>query len=92
MAGDDNERMREFILLAEAYAFSDAEEALNEDVIPVVFEPVVNPLIGELHDMVFRMRSFCETEGGDFGLGVETGMQRCADMIENLIRRHTQGD
>jgi len=33
-----------------------------------------------------------EDSAGDYALGVESGMQRAADMIENLIKRHTKGD
>ena len=49
-------------------------------------------ILAELRDCAFRMRAFCEASGGDFALGVETGMQRCAEMVENLIRRHTGGE
>ncbi len=92
MPCDDNEKMREFMLLAEAYADVDAVTLIEGETIEVDFRPADHPLLADLRDVVFRMRAFCEAEGGDFGLGVETGLQRAADMIENVIRRHTQGE
>lgn len=87
----NEDQMRGFIVLA---------ESLNEDtshVEPIVeevveTEPVEALLMHDLGDLVFRLRGFMETEGGEYALGVETGMQRAADMIENLLRRHTEGD
>lgn len=85
------EQMRNFILLAETML-------PGVDETPVVTEPVVETvsappaILSELRDITARLREFCETEAGDYALGVETGMQRAADMIENLIHRHTEGD
>ncbi len=53
---------------------------------------VEHPVISEARDLVFKLRSFMEDSAGDYALGVENGMQRAADMIENLIRRHEKGD
>lgn len=84
--------MRSFIILAEAYVAS-PEDTEVETVQETVVEPAPSALI--LHDLdilVTRMRTFMESESGDYGLGVETGMQQAADMIENLIRRYNTGD
>lgn len=69
---------------------------------PVALEPEVvveaeettpeHPSINECRDVVFKLRAFMESEGGDYALGVEHGMQRAAEMIENIIRRHEKGD
>ena len=37
---------------------------------------------------MFKLRAFLESSGGDYALGVEAGMQRAADMVENALRRH----
>jgi hypothetical protein len=41
-----------------------------------------------LLDVVFKLRSFTESQDGEVGFGIELGMQRAADMIENVIARH----
>lgn len=47
-------------------------------------EPVVD-FLPELDDVIFRMRSYSEVEGSEeFRLGVETGLQMAAEMLENL--------
>jgi hypothetical protein len=86
------ESMRNFIVLAEAYI-----AAPEDDVVETVQETVVEPapsalILHDLDILVTRMRTFMESESGDFGLGVETGMQQAADMIDNLIRRYNTGD
>lgn len=84
-----SEQMRDFIM---------ATESLDEpETIPVESEPVTESvsdvmLLQELADIVFKLRAFMENDSGDYALGVETGMQRAADMIENVILRHTTGD
>lgn len=91
---DDNERMREFMMVVAAYAEDGVAvpEVINEEAVAVNFRPAEHPIVADLRDLSFKMRAFCETQGGDYALGVETGMQRCADMIDNLIRRHTEGE
>jgi hypothetical protein len=54
--------------------------------------PIENPILEECRNLVFKLRSFMESSGGEYGLGVEMGMQRAAEMIDNLIRRHERGD
>lgn len=89
----NDDQMRSFILLAEAMRFEETEQQpVNDDTAPPQ-NSVIGPVLQhDLDEIVFRLRGFMETSGGDFALGVETGMQRAADMIENLIRRHSQGD
>jgi hypothetical protein len=88
----NDEQMRAFIFLAESLR---GEEPAEEPVVEAVVEAKTSlneALLHELDDVVFRLRGFMETEGGDFALGVETGMERAAEMIENVIQRHSQGD
>lgn len=87
-----NERylqMREFIMATErlnlAEAAADCPEPIIETSVSDV--PVTVP-VTELGDIVFKLRAFMESADGDYALGVESGMQRAADMIENLIRRY----
>ncbi len=69
------------------------EEVLPEAIIEETKEPLLNEVIRkELEDLMFKMRAFSENSGGDFAMGVETGMQRSADMIANLIERITNED
>lgn len=86
--------MRNFIILAEAYA-ENSEDEVVENTTEIVAEAAPGaPLLHDLDVLVTRLRSFMETEtpNQDLALGVEMGMQRAADMIENLIRRYNAGD
>ena len=91
----DIDQMRSYILLAEAL---EERGYIAEEIVETEPEVAADPgeaqkvILMELHDLAEKMRAFMETEGGEFALGVETGMQRAADMVENLIRRHTPGE
>jgi len=81
-------QMRDFIM---------ASERLNAEHEPdaeVIVETSLPPesLLEDLNDIVFKLRAFTESREGELGLGVELGMQRAADMIENAIKRHHHGD
>jgi hypothetical protein len=78
------EAMRSFIVATQQLSDEmDDAETLNETAVPSA-----SPLVDELEDVIFRLRAFMENAGGDYALGVETGMQRAADMIENVLARH----
>ena len=89
--------MKNFIVLTEELLTHYAQATGNAPVEP---EPVVeheevvaeHPVLGELRDLVFKLKAFMESAEGDYGLGVESGMQRAAEMIENIIRRHQKDD
>jgi hypothetical protein len=49
-------------------------------------------LLEDFGAVIFKLRAFMESSGGEYALGVETGMQRAADMIENVLKRHGQGE
>lgn len=85
--------MRNFIILAEHFANTPSNDEV-EYVEEPVKEPELNPaLMHDLGELCSRMRAFMETESSDeYALGIETGMQRAADMIENLVRRYSTGD
>lgn len=88
-----DEQMRAFILLTEGLG---AEVLAEKPVAETVVEETTSlneVMLHDLEDTCFTLRAFMESDNSeDFALGVETGMQRAADMIENVIRRHTQGD
>lgn len=93
-----DEGMKGFILLTEEllhhYAAVNgvAQQPMPELVVEAEEEIVEHPMIQECRDLVFKLRAFMESEGGDYGLGVEMGMQRAAEMMENVIRRYEKGD
>jgi len=86
------QQMREFIGMTENLVGSD--RALLTEASPV--EPDMVPsmylLFEDLHNVVFKLRAFTESREGDIGLGIELGMQRAADMIENVLKRHWAGE
>jgi len=90
---EDANQMRTFILLSD-YLGNNNDAPLMEEAPPPSEPEGASSLIiiSDLNDLVTRMRSFMETSSGDYALGVEMGMQRAADMIENLVKRHTEGN
>jgi hypothetical protein len=87
------QQMREFIGMTENLVGSD-RALLAEDTNPV--EPDMVPslylMFEDLQNVVFKLRAFTESREGDIGLGIELGMQRAADMIENVLKRHWAGE
>jgi hypothetical protein len=79
-------------------AMTEALVETDSSIVPSFDETEVappRPLVEELSEVVFKLRSFTESRDGDIGFGIELGMQRAADMIENVIKRHfvaSQGD
>lgn len=92
--------MREFMVLVDHYASkTDAEPAaaatrIVEATVETAREPVgsaglnAEPLLESLHDLAFKLRGHSENDDGAQALGFEAGMQRAAEMIDNLLRRH----
>lgn len=94
---DDYLIMREFIDITSLYSDQPVEpaEILHEDVVHLYpqSEPVEHPLINQLKELVSKMRAHMENdENQDVAMGVETGMNRAADMIENLLKQHGVDD
>lgn len=89
--------MREYISLAEELNLMAGEQVPDLSDKPSgepSDEPVgeEHPAIDDLRNLAFKLRAHTENDDGEYSLGVEMGMQRAADMIENLIRRHTEGE
>ena len=90
---DLNMQMRNFIMLTEACTLCDAHDDLPQD--DVSLEPPrvgLDDIVPDLEALVFKLRAHFENQDGDLAMGIETGMSRAADMIESLIRRHTEPD
>lgn len=90
MTGNDSNGMREFILLLEEYRDQNDTVAFDEPE-PDEEPDTLSAIINDLNEVIFRLRSYMDPSGGDLALGLETGMQRASDMIENIVRRHTEG-
>lgn len=60
---------------------------------PVVFEPPVpEPQLDadietKLEDLIFKLSSYQDPDMGEYSAGVEAGMTRAADMLQNLLNR-----
>lgn len=65
------------------------EQVVRDDVIlteasaPQVDSEVDN----QMQALIFKLRSYRDPELGEFADGVESGMSRAADMIENMLER-----
>ncbi len=79
-------QMREFIMASEQ--LNTAQHDCDEHVLTETLLSPDTKLLEDLNDIVFKLRAFTESREGELGLGVELGMQRAADMIENAIKRH----
>ena len=80
---DDFQQMRSYIVATEQLSHELA------DALPLT-EAVAAPpdmLLEDLENIIFKLRAFMESSGGEFAFGVETGMARAADMIENALNR-----
>lgn len=64
--------------------------------LPVEFEPEVeveeepsldDELLQKMEDLVFKLRSYQDPDIGEYSAGVESGMNRAADMMQNLLNR-----
>jgi hypothetical protein len=85
-------QMREFITVTEMLSNHQPEE-------PVVLaetevsHPIPDVALREdLDRIIFKLRAFMEDCGGEYAQGVEWGMQRAADMIENALNRHGESN
>jgi hypothetical protein len=80
---DDFQQMRSYIVATEQLIQE------TEDAAPLT-EAVAAPpdtLLEDLENIIFKLRAFMESSGGEYAFGVETGMARAADMIENALKR-----
>jgi hypothetical protein len=91
MDDDYVDQMRAFIILSQNEMLFEEKAHPVETKSEMADEGYTDILLADLEDLAFRLRGFMETAGGDYALGVETGMQQAATMVENLIRRHREG-
>jgi len=93
---NNNNQMKDFIVLTEellAHYATATTPPVNVEITEEKSEIVANPIIQECRDIIFKLRTFMEdASGGDYALGIEIGMQRAADMIENLVGRYDKKD
>ncbi len=86
-------QMREYIMATE-YLMQPEIEKIEEEIVAesdVPVGPVSSRLVEDLKDVVFKLRAFTESSDGEMSLGIEMGMQRAADMIENVINQYVDG-
>lgn len=65
------------------------EQIVREDImITEASVPVLDSEVDEqIRSLIFKLRSYRDPEPGEFADGVESGMSRAAEMIENLLER-----
>lgn len=82
--------MREFIMATEFLL--QVEPSHDVEGTTIIETPVAQAdcLLQELKDIVFKLRAFTESADGEMSLGIKLGMQRAADMVENIINHHTR--
>lgn len=65
---------------------ADKPNLLEEEIVPIQSANVC--LLADLKNAVFKMRAFTESVSDADSFGIELGMQRAADMIENILSRY----
>ena len=84
----NNKEIRNYIEIA-SIMITENEQVVRDDVIlteasvPQVDSEVDN----QMQALIFKLRSYRDPELGEFADGVESGMSRAADMIENMLER-----
>lgn len=94
MADEHLEQMKAFILMTEDFVRSGEEaEPLLE------FAPIkpkaeqAERLIEDLRGALFKLRSYQEdADDESYALGVEAGMIKASDILENVLSRFSNGD
>jgi hypothetical protein len=88
-------QMRDFITMTEDLIRNGIFEDVGEPLLRATAEPPApsspSVLLEELNDLVFKLRAFTDTNDDVLAEGIEVGMQRAADMIENMLNRHKEG-
>jgi hypothetical protein len=87
---DTFQQMREYIGMAENLIGTESDVLVEAAFYADTIVPP-HPIFEDLQNVIFKLRAFTESREGDIGLGIELGMQRAADMIENVISRHVDG-
>jgi hypothetical protein len=82
------EDIRNYIEIASTM-ITESEQILREEVI-ITEDAQVQPqsqLDDEMTSLIFKLRSYQDPDSGEYSAGVEAGMSRAADMIENMLNR-----
>lgn len=74
--------MRRHLNIIESFSHEPEDDIATVDAIPAAS----SELQSELVLLSARLREYMSQETGD--IGIETGMQRAADMLDNVLRRH----
>ncbi len=83
-----NEDIRNYIEIT-SQMITESEEVLHEEVIITedAQVPTPNPIEDQMDNLIFKLRSYQDPDSGEYAAGVEAGMSRAADMIENMLNR-----
>ena len=83
--------MRDFMMITEKLINGDRPVVDSDEPFPSPPPPMT--LVEELQRVIFKLRAFTDPSDDDAtAYGIETGMQRAAEMIENVITRHQPTD
>lgn len=83
-----NNEIRDYIEIA-SIMITENEQLVREDVILTeASAPVLDSEVEEqIRSLIFKLKSYRDPEVGEFADGVESGMSRAAEMIENMLER-----
>lgn len=83
-----NKEIRDYIDIANIM-ITENEQIVRDDVILTEASvPVLDSEVEEqLNSLIFKLRSYRDPGSGEFAEGVESGMLRAAEMIENMLER-----
>lgn len=86
----NNNKIRNYIEIASTM-ITENEQVVREDIV-LTENSVVIPAIdaeteNQISTLAFKLRSYRDPDPGEYADGVEAGMARAADMIENMLDR-----
>ena len=83
--------MRHYIRLTESeFHKQDLDDPIIDDPMNDLDLVVEDPLLDDIRDVIFKLKSYQETEGTpDYAQGVEEGLALSASMLERLIERYS---
>lgn len=88
-----NDSLRKYIhvanMLSEAHsdnivAVNHSAEHLSEEDFVMIPEEVKE----EISNLIFKLRAYQDPEMGEYAAGMEAGMSRAADMLQNLLDKY----
>jgi len=79
-----------YIRLTESSSLSSDNQPMPYDEIQVVTLDESSLLVEDINDMIFKLRSYGETDSNlDYARGVEEGLALAANMLDRLLERHS---